>query len=70
MDIMVGATKDNIMMVEGEMKEVQNWEVFPMTPMPQAVREAERPEKAASKDIEICFLSVCTQYIGSAFFPA
>ena len=50
---------------EYEPKEVQNWEVFPMTPMPQAVREAERPEKAAEKELAPELECFPMQYDGS-----
>jgi len=50
---------------EYEPKEVQNWEVFPMAPMPQAVREAERPEKAAEKELAPELECFPMQYDGS-----
>lgn len=50
---------------EYEPKEVQNWEVFPMAPMPQAVREADRPEKAAEKELAPELECFPMQYDGS-----
>ena len=50
---------------EYEPKEVQNWEVFPMAPMPQAVREAERPEEAAEKELAPELECFPMQYDGS-----